>query len=1172
VYDHWHRKPDPAALYESPAMSADAPTPDFQATTDVVLLAERYQLLDKLGEGGMGAVFRAHDAQLDRSVAVKILPAGKLADREAVGRFRREAKALAKLSHPGIIQAFDSGADGDKHFLVMELVAGRSLGQELAEKGRLSPTRAADYAYQAALALQHAHEHGLVHRDVKPSNLLVGSDGRVKLLDLGLARFLQDQVGDATLTRENAGMGTPDYVAPEQFRDAHRADPRSDIYSLGCTLYQLIAGEVPFPGSSLSEKLQGHESRQPHPLEEFCPDVPGGLALLVGRMMAKRSADRFQSMEQVAEALHPYVAGASGSFTELRKTATWDGSRLSTMMATPRRRLSPVWLIAGATFALVLVAGGVLGGLAGWFSFGTRIAAQDTGAELGSPTGAQAESQPNGEVPGTASDPNVLTVAQKPGIGRFQTIAAALSAVRPGQTVRVVDNATYRESLRITNRTDMAGITLEATAGAALALDLAGERSWLLDIAGVPNVTVRGFRFHAARTPRSTLIVVRSQCPGLRLEQLALTAAGSPGTNGLEIYGSAGSAPDRAPAIVRNCIFRGLAVGTIFVAGPGNSFFHTAVRDCQFMECDFGVQFSGGSVQAVQVVGNRFRAISVAAVQFLFVGEKSENLLLANNTFFENATTFRIWDRAIHGTQVQVRNNLVLGSEGMDMHTVDAVEAQESRGPGDGAAVAKTYRLSHNWREGKDWKAEKGWIPPDAKKGDVLAAKIEDVNRDPKSATFLRPEAKSPLATAGAGNEDPSLPRYVGALPPEGTEPWDWDRAWRMPKDAQLLTVSKESGGGKYRAINEALKDAKPWATVRVLDAASYAEGIDLTDRKKYEGLTLEATNGAALQLASGARRNIFIEDVPHVRVTGFRCTEAGSLAPGAASRSFVVVSGAAQGTALSRLVLIPKTPMIGIVLQNAVAARGEPPLRVEHCAVRPECAMSNDGVSVIGALEADASGGICIRSSQFTSCGHGVNLLGALRDVQVTGNLLVKCPFTGLQTEDLAPDSRNLLFANNTAFAGSAGFRVWYNSPYKQPQARQVEVANNIFFGATEFDAGYLLNDVKNTQQAPGDCAELLKLWHFHHNRRDFSGSGAAFRLPLSPEDGRFKREELLSVATNELDRVRPAKDSPLATQGAGAIYDLPSYIGALPPEGVPPWDWDRTWLGRLTKNPEPN
>src|SRR5262249_37008517 len=180
---------------------------------------------------------------------------------------QREARALAKLAHPGIVQAFDSDSDDGRHFLVMEYVEGQSLADLLREKGPVSPGRAADYVHQAALALQHAHEKGLIHRDVKPSNLLLARPGRqVKLLDLGLARFLQDQILDPNRTREGVGMGTPDYSAPEQFRDAHSADARSDLYALGCTLYHLLTGRVPFPGSSLSEKYKAHCEKEPTPL------------------------------------------------------------------------------------------------------------------------------------------------------------------------------------------------------------------------------------------------------------------------------------------------------------------------------------------------------------------------------------------------------------------------------------------------------------------------------------------------------------------------------------------------------------------------------------------------------------------------------------------------------------------------------------------------------------------------------------------------------------------------------------------------------------------------------------------------------------------------------------------------------------------------------------------
>src|SRR5262249_30910260 len=331
----------------------------------------------------MGAVYKAHDAHLDRDVAVKVLPTHRLNDADAIARFQREARALAKLSHPNIVQAYDNGEDKGRHFLVMEYVEGASLSAILREQGAIPPTLAADVIYQAALGLQHAHNKGLVHRDLKPANLLLSSaqplndrpaptakelarlvsqlttsyvplkalsNWIVKILDLGLARFFHDQLGDSEVTKEGMGVGTPDYMAPEQFRDALHADARTDIYGLGCTLYQLISGTVPFPGSSFSEKANAHAKKEPIPLEERCPEVPAGLALVLSKMMAKHPADRFQTAAEVAEALAPYVAGASHSMILLRQTMRFQAGQL-TVRAPKRSKRLLAW--GGAALAAV---------------------------------------------------------------------------------------------------------------------------------------------------------------------------------------------------------------------------------------------------------------------------------------------------------------------------------------------------------------------------------------------------------------------------------------------------------------------------------------------------------------------------------------------------------------------------------------------------------------------------------------------------------------------------------------------------------------------------------------------------------------------------------------------------------------------------------------------------
>jgi serine/threonine protein kinase len=336
---------------------------DFQAERllaargEDCVLAGRYQLLECLGAGGMGAVYKAQDCQLNRLVAVKLMAANLLSDAGAVARFQREARALALVSHPAIVQVYDAGQDKGRHYLVMEYVPGTSLAELLKEKGSIAPCRAAEYIHQAALGLQHAHDRGLVHRDLKPANLLLTPQQQVKILDLGLARFMQDQIGEGSLTREGRGMGTPDYMAPEQFSNARAVDARADIYSLGCTLYHFLAGQVPFPGSSFSEKARAHEEDEPPPLEERCAEAPAGLVLVVRRMMAKWPADRFQTAGELAEALALYVGTNSPVLPRLKTTVAWQGSQIA--FTVPKRRPQAVhWAAAGAavTVALVLLA------------------------------------------------------------------------------------------------------------------------------------------------------------------------------------------------------------------------------------------------------------------------------------------------------------------------------------------------------------------------------------------------------------------------------------------------------------------------------------------------------------------------------------------------------------------------------------------------------------------------------------------------------------------------------------------------------------------------------------------------------------------------------------------------------------------------------------------------
>jgi len=274
-----------------------------------------YRILKPLGKGGMGTVFLAEHRMMRRRCAIKVLPSKRSQDESStLERFYREAQAVAALDHVNIVRAYDvAHSMQDKveiHYLVMEHVDGKDLQTRVEDLGTLDYHEAADLIRQAAKGLAHAHESGLVHRDVKPANLLLDSKGVVKVLDLGLARFFDDSE-EASLTNEYGDkvLGTADYLAPEQALDCHGVDARADIYSLGQTFYFLLTGHPPFPEGSVAQRLLAHQMKAPEPIENQRPDAPPVLLAIIDRMTTKKPEDRYQSAEEVAEVLKSWLEG-----------------------------------------------------------------------------------------------------------------------------------------------------------------------------------------------------------------------------------------------------------------------------------------------------------------------------------------------------------------------------------------------------------------------------------------------------------------------------------------------------------------------------------------------------------------------------------------------------------------------------------------------------------------------------------------------------------------------------------------------------------------------------------------------------------------------------------------------------------------------------------------------
>lgn len=275
------------------------------------LVVGSYRLLEPIGEGGMGKVFKARHVRMDRIVALKIIPEELLSNQQAVARFYREVRAVSQLSHPNIVTAYEANQEGDTHYFAMEFMDGIDLAKLVRQSGPLTIAQACNYSRQAALGLQHAHEKGLVHRDIKPGNLIVGRTTAggspvLKILDFGLARF-ENLDGQATrVTRIGNVIGTVDYISPEQAGDAREVDIRADIYSLGCSFFYLLTGKPPFEGADAMERMITRLVNDAPSVRILRPDVPPPLEKIVAKMLARNPADRYRNPAEVAAALEEF--------------------------------------------------------------------------------------------------------------------------------------------------------------------------------------------------------------------------------------------------------------------------------------------------------------------------------------------------------------------------------------------------------------------------------------------------------------------------------------------------------------------------------------------------------------------------------------------------------------------------------------------------------------------------------------------------------------------------------------------------------------------------------------------------------------------------------------------------------------------------------------------------
>lgn len=1135
----------------------------------------QYRILEQLGRGGMGAVFRAEDPQLQRPVALKVMRPHALGAPEASHRFLAEARAAAKLKHDHVVTIYQVGEDAGVAFIAMELLEGESLESRLARDGRLSIDDACRIGMETASALSAAHAAGLIHRDIKPANLwLDSSSGRTKVLDFGLARATD---ADVNLTSSGAILGTPAYMAPEQAR-GETIDGRTDLFALGVVLYRAMTGQLPFRGPNAVGTLLEVTTHTPPTPRSLRGDIPQELSALVTKLLAKVPAQRPQTAGEVSAelaAIRAHVQQAKVQRPDSVRHRPWKAIAAG-LLAFCLAVASVIVIIRdrnGNKVAEISVASGATAEIRNEATPAAPMPVLTPRNSGGTENGAQEGKEP---LPFNAppalkewlQDRTVLTVAQD-GKGQFTTIQAALDALQPGQVVKVLDRGPYRESLRCTAPRDTGLISDVQTV--VEAIDWPAE-THPHDIVLIEGFRLNGFRVQA-RPRKGWFEILHVNTPsGLVVENCSF---------GLTI-------PD--PAHTTSCSGLQLSFDQHRRASQP-----VWIREC-LLEKNFGADkpFANGTIV---VENNLFRDSSIG------MGSGDLQTLVIRHNVFDNPTQQPIWFNGVASVKetLEIVNNTTSmpsnsGNSGVEFLTSlppDNVIIRNNLS--DSNVVINGHLWNGKPNSFEHWQVDhNGYfreVRSHMRATTDVVGKFTFLSTQTANADAWRIPSDSPLATGGSGG---TLPSYIGALPP-GPAPQDGDWFTRLrkhwsnenvqrpqtsspaetPEPPQLadwlkgrtiLTVSQD-GKGQFKTIQEALNQVAPGQAVEVLDRGPYHERLSVTlpadcglfsrvqtivDFPRWEPGWMDpvGNNGKPAQIYLG---------YDFVGADRFRLHGIDFHFP-------LPVGTYEEGHWHQRLTI--RTPF-DCVIENCRIPRsglgcadGEPvilskwdsPDTTELSAVVRDCVI--DGSLVVNTNMAASfppdqrRGRVVLERLVFPAAQLDHHVLVAGQNLQQV--TIRECLFTGNVKHNIALDQmseQSRVNVTNCYLNGTYG--VYFSN--KVPEAT-VTIRNNIRTGE-----GMVHFDVP-AGEFRDRCQQV---WQVDHNCYAPVTTPNTPPVSLRPATSDILAQpQFLSTVFGPRDAFRLAADDRLGKAGVGE--DLPTYLGPFPP-GPAPAEGD--WFTRLQK-----